>query len=243
MLLFDLDSPCSRKRPDGVATSDLVLSAHVGGNAEVFPLILDLHVPKGSVVADVTYGGGVFWRNVAPKSYTVKATDIAQGVDCRSLPYQPGEIDCVVLDPPYMEGFFRNGGIVAGAGTHNTFRNYYRNGGAKSDGPKYHAAVLDLYQKAGDEALRVLRDGGVFVVKCQDEVSANLQHLTHVELIAYYAGIGFYCKDLFVVVRTNKPGASRILRQAHARKNHSYFLVFIKTNGRNPRAKHLNGRR
>ena len=34
--------------------------------------------------------------------------------------------------------------------------------------------------------------------------------------------------DLFVVVRTNKPGVSRMLRQVHARKNHSYFLVFRK---------------
>ncbi len=35
-------------------------------------------------------------------------------------------------------------------------------------------------------------------------------------------------EDLFVVVRKNKPGVSRILRQVHARKNHSYFLVFRK---------------
>jgi hypothetical protein len=33
-------------------------------------------------------------------------------------------------------------------------------------------------------------------------------------------------------MRTNKPGVSRLLRQVHARKNHSYFLVFRKPNGR-----------
>ena len=74
----------------------------------------------------------------------------------------------------------------------------------------------------------MLCDRGVFIVKCQDEVSANRQNLTHVEVITAYADMGFFCKDLFVVVRPNKPGMSRLLKQAHARKNHSYFLVFVK---------------
>jgi hypothetical protein len=44
----------------GVATSDVTVSAHVAGNADVFPQVLALHVPCGSKVADVTYGKGVF---------------------------------------------------------------------------------------------------------------------------------------------------------------------------------------
>jgi hypothetical protein len=63
-------------------------------------------------------------------------------------------------------------------------------------------------------------------------VSANRQRLTHVEIIAECEAMGFYCKDLFVLVRANAPGVSRLLRQAHARKNHSYFLVFEIPRGR-----------
>jgi len=228
-----------RKSPRGVATSDLVFSAHVGGNAEVFPRILFLHVPEGATVADVTYGKGVFWRKVPRGYYKVLATDIATGTDCRALPYDDKSIDCVVLDPPYMEGFYRRAEATrAGAGTHTTFRSYYSNGTEDGEtGPKYHAAVLDMYFKSGREARRVLKRGGILIVKCQDEVSANTQHLTHVEIVNEYARTGFYAKDLFVVVRQNKPGASRILRQEHARKNHSYFLVFVKTDGASPRAK------
>ena len=62
----------------------------------------------------------------------------------------------------------------------------------------------------------------------KDEVSANRQRLTHVEIIADYEEIGFYTKDIFVLVRTNRPGVSRIKKQVHARKNHSFFLVFQK---------------
>lgn len=223
---------CELKRVQGgTPTSALLLSAHMAGNAEVFPLILDLHVPDGSVIADVTYGGGVFWRNVDPSRYILKPTDIAMGVDCRKLPYVDGELDVLVLDPPYMEGFYRRqNDQKAGSGTHTTFRDFYSNGDEVSgDGPKWHGAVFDLYQRAGVEAYRVLRKDGIFIVKCQDEVSANRQCLTHVELINAYVALGFYTKDLFVIVRNNKPGVSRLVRQVHARKNHSYFLIFIKT--------------
>lgn len=89
-------------RNGGTATNDLVLSAYVAGNEAVLPEILDLYVAPGSTVADVTYGKGVFWRNVPADLYHLLATDLQTGVDCRELPYEDGEIDCVVFDPPYM---------------------------------------------------------------------------------------------------------------------------------------------
>ncbi|MHC5053238.1 MAG: DNA methyltransferase [Planctomycetota bacterium] len=218
-----------RKSPAGVATSDLILSAHVADNAEVFEKIMALHVPTGSVVADVTYGKGAFWKKMPPGRYELIPTDIQTGVDCRNLPYPNGMLDCVVLDPPYMEGLFRRSkNHLAGNGSHRAFREHYSNSAATEDGPRWHAAVLDLYFKAGREASRVLRSKGILIVKCQDEVSANKQNLTHVEIIEKYREFGFQAKDLFVVVRRNAPGVSRILKQVHARKNHSYFLIFVK---------------
>lgn len=233
--LFDFPendrTPSGRKRPDGVATSNLVFSAYVGNNADIFPDVLKLHVATGAKIADVTYGKGVFWKKVDTSEYEIFPSDIADGIDCRNLPYADGSFDSVVFDPPYMEGFYRNRGAVkAGAGTHNTFRDHYSNGDEtpKPHGGKWHAAVLEIYNEGGREAHRVLKDGGVFIVKCQDEVSANRQNLTHVEIINSFAEVGFFCKDLFVVVRPNKPGMSRVINQVHARKNHSYFLIFVK---------------
>lgn len=232
---LDLDDPISaevkpgKRIQRGVTTSNLIFSAYMGSNADIFPKILALHAPLGSVVADVTYGKGVFWKNVPKDHYKLLATDIETGVDCRHLPYRNGSIDCVVLDPPYMEGLFRRSiDHLAGSGTYNAFREHYSNGNSTTDGPKYHEAVLDLYFKAGEEAYRVLSKEGVLIVKCQDEVSANKQRLTHIEIVNRYEAMGFYTKDLFVVVRSNKPSVSRLKKQVHARKNHSYFLVFVK---------------
>ena len=219
-------APKKRKSPAGVATNDLVFTAYVGTNDAVFPRVLSLYVAPGSTVADVTYGKGVFWRRIPKNAYKVLSSDISTGVDCRRLSYENSSIDCVVFDPPYMH---TPGGTAHI--NHQNYETYYRNNQATSD-RKYHEAVLDLYFSAAREAWRVLRPGGIYIVKCQDEVCANQQRLTHIEITNELTGCGFVAEDLFVVVRTGRPGVSRILRQAHGRKNHSYFLVFLKPQGR-----------
>lgn len=233
--LLDDAAPKKKRTQGGVATSDLIMSAHVDGNENIFPYVLQLHVPKGSKVADVTWGRGVFWKKVPKDSYEVLGTDISMGVDCRNLPYSDKSLDCVVLDPPYMEGFYRKkNSHKAGSGTHSGLSQAYSNGDeVNSDTEntgtkKWHAAVTDMYFKASIEAYRVLRKKGVLIIKCQDEVSAGKQWFTHIEIVNELEKMGFYSKDLFVVVRTNKPAVSRLIKQVHARKNHSYFLVFIK---------------
>ncbi len=239
-----------RRVQGGVATTELTVSARVGENAELFAQILALHVPPGSLVADVTYGLGAFWKKVPANRYRVLASDIAlkpelpcppgfalRGeVDCRALPHAAASLDAVVLDPPYMEGMYRREvEHMAGSGSHAAFRRAYSASAPTTEpGPRWHDAVVDLYARAGREAARVLRPGGTLIVKCQDEVSANTQRLTHVELITGYESLGFYCKDLFVLVRANSPAVSRLKTQVHARKNHSYFLVFDKRRARHP---------
>lgn len=209
---------------NGAPSNDLVLSAYGENNEFVFPKILNLYVKAGSVVADVTFGQGVFWRNIPQSAYSLKATDLTSGTDCRDLPYEDGEIDCVVLDPPYMH---TPGGSAHR--NHQHFEKYYKNNDTSNrTDSKYHEAVLSLYVDAGQEAFRVLRTDGVFIVKCQDEVCSNRQRFTHVEIMQACEKMGFITEDLFVMVRNNKPGVSRVVRQVHARKNHSYFLVFWK---------------
>jgi hypothetical protein len=230
--------PRLKRVQGGIATADVLVSAHPGGNAELFPRILALHVPPGAVIADVTYGQGVFWQQVPTGRYTLLPSDIATGTDCRALPYADASVCALVLDPPYMEGLLRpKAATRGGLGSHAGLRIYYAAGGEGADpgpigtaaaGGRWHQAVLDLYLGAAAEARRVLRDHGILIVKCQDEVSANRQELTHVQIITGLAELGFYARDLFVLVRPGRPGVARLLRQVHARKNHSYFLVFQK---------------
>ena len=163
-LFPDLMKP-KRKSPNGAPTNDLVFSAYQATNDEVLPHILSLYVPKGSRIADVTYGRGVFWKRVPKGAYHVMCTDLQSGTDCRSLPYGDGTIDCVVFDPPYMH---TPGGTAHAR--HQNYEAYYRNNEANGTSKKYHEAVLDLYFTAAVEARRVLRKEGKYIVKCADEV-------------------------------------------------------------------------
>lgn len=212
-----------RKSPAGNSTNELVFSAHFGPNDGLFPHVLELYVPHGSTVADVTWGRGVFWKHVPKGLYELKQTDLKSGIDCRDLPYESNSLDCVVFDPPYMH----TPGGTAHVG-HQNFEAYYKNNSINHSEKKYHEAVLDLYFAGAREALRVLKPKGIYIVKCQDEVCANKQRLTHVEIINELSGMGYIVEDLFVLVRKGRPGVSRVLRQVHARKNHSYFIVFRK---------------
>lgn len=104
--------------------------------------------------------------------------DIKQGVDCRALPYKDESVDCVVFDPPYMH----TPGGTAHVG-HQNYEAYYQNNMVTKFGKKYHEAVLELYFSGSKEAYRVLKTGGILIIKCQDEVCANKQRLTHIEII------------------------------------------------------------
>src|SRR5437867_573820 len=101
LLLVQRKGKKPRKAPAGVATNDLIFTAYQGLNSDAFPKVLGLYAPRGSTVADVTYGKGAFWKNVPKDLFKTLGSDIVQGVDCRALPYEAGSIDCVVLDPPY----------------------------------------------------------------------------------------------------------------------------------------------
>lgn len=230
--LYDMLSPKKGKSTEPIR---LIYSAHVGPNAEIFPAILKLHVPDGARIADVTYGKGAFWKFVPNGRYTTVFSDLNTGkdsegarvrrLDCRKLPYEDASFDAIVLDPPYMH--------TPGGTTYESmpsFESCYRNNDVEPtpEGPKYHDAVLRLYEEAGREAARVLKKKGTLVVKCQDEVCAHRMRFTHIEIIQAYERFGLEADDLFVVVATNNPGVSRMKKQYHSRRSHSYFLVFKK---------------
>ncbi len=174
--LFDADlsaigmEESTKRVQGGKATTDVVLSAAVAGNAEVFADVAALHIPSGSTVADVTYGKGVFWQKIPMGRYNLQFSDlnakvetdpvhrvpVQTGIDSRKLPYGEASLDCLVFDPPYMEGLFRgHEAHLAGAGTYAAFRHHYSNGQATEENaaqPKWHDAVLDLYLRTCVEA-------------------------------------------------------------------------------------------
>jgi tRNA G10 N-methylase Trm11 len=192
-----------------MATSP-VLTCIAGTNADLFPIALGMYVKQGAKIADVTYGNGVFWRNVDTATYNLCRSDIQTGVDFRHLPYTDASFDAVVLDPPYMNG---------GANVKDSINKCYKN-----DGNMSHENVMALYLAGILEARRVLVRKGILFVKCQPAVADHKQKMTHVQIVTVFPMIGFQIEDEFVLRQTVVP-LMRHKTQQHARKNHSYLLV------------------
>jgi tRNA G10 N-methylase Trm11 len=212
--------------------SDYVCTAKVGHNDEQFPDILKLYVPKGSTVADVTWGRGIFWKQVNAYDYTLIRNDLnAGGVDTRAdftaLPFADDSLDALVLDPPYlytggwktMRGYFHED-------TERWSGSTYGNKERSAKGISGVQAVDQMYFQGIVEARRVLKHKGMLIVKCMDQVMSGKQVWAHITYNGFAESIGFRSEDIFVTVRKTQPlMRHKPEQQKHARKNHSFFLV------------------
>lgn len=180
--------------------------------------VSSFYIKNGAVVADVTYGGGTFWKKTDTSRFKLKKTDIMSGVDFRALPYKDHTIDVVVFDPPYTHN--------PGTRKHKHMTDsQYRN--AATTAGMYNADIMQLYREGMIEAFRVLNpNGGQLWVKCKDEVEAGVQRWSHIELYKIALSIGLCARDLFVITPDSRTSSNRWKRQLHARKNHSYLWIF-----------------
>jgi hypothetical protein len=185
---------------------------------EIIEDILRLHIESGQIDLDPTYSTGNFYKKLRIKpKHKYDICPQVEGVlqsDCRKLPFGADELDSIMFDPPFVVGSHNEGfktGIIK-----DRF-SYYKN----------IPELWQFYSDAMKEFYRILAPNGVLVFKCQDTIDSSKQYLSHVYIINEAVRIGFYCKDLFVYCVRNRMTDNR--EQQHARKYHSYYLVFKKT--------------
>lgn len=176
--------------------------------------------------ADLTYGNGGFWKNLPPPK--IKFDLDPQTVDTiqansMALPLGQDCMDSLMFDPPFLT-------YIKAGREHNSVMGKRFSGYWRYDELEMH------YRGTLFEANRVLRKGGIFVIKCQDIIHNHKMHCTHANVINWAEGM-FRLKDLFVLpakhrmpMPESKTGTKR--KQQHARIHHSYFLVFEKIKGR-----------
>jgi len=165
---------------------------------------------------DPTYSLGNFYKGIPePRiKYDIdpKYPDVGE-YDVRILPLPDESIHSIMFDPPFLGGGGKNGIIKK------------RFGGFDSI-----PLLWKFYEEAIRELCRVLKGQGVLVVKCQDCVDSRQQHLSHYEIITHALLNGLYPKDLYILVADQRITRKGQKNQQHARKHHSYFIVFKKSN-------------
>ncbi len=176
---------------------------------------------------DCTYSKGTFWKNLPQpkiKSDFAPVNDTVIQANSENLPFGDNSMSSIMYDPPF---------IISG-------KLYKENKEGSSiiakrfEGYTSYDKLTKNYYNTLKELYRVCSDKGYVVVKSQDTVSGGKNYFTHNMIMNMALEIGFYPKDLFILVakaRINSFGG-KWNKQEHARKHHSYFIVLQKTKPR-----------
>jgi len=184
-------------------------------------------MPNGGLIADVTWGRGVFWKKIQNgqpnifngATYTIIGSDIEQRADVRAdfrcLPYRDEMFDAVVLDPPWAN-------LSTGARTHRMTDLYQLK-------PTCLEELNNLYFEGIREAKRILRLSGILIVKVQDNVSSGKK--LWITDSVYHVGVslGFHPMDRMIQVAATEPLMPwQVKQQRHFRARESFYWVMRK---------------
>lgn len=165
-----------------------------------------------SLVLDPTYGHGVFWQKWQPKNlyrHDIRPDKAPDGVqDVRNLKYPNEQFDAVVFDPPYK-----------------------MNGTPSPDDERYGVDIpvrwqdrLGLMLDGARECLRVTREGGNLLIKCQDQVVSGKKVWQTIQLHNYLTPLGARLVDQLHIITDPRPQPSK--NQIHSRSNYSTLMIF-----------------
>lgn len=193
--------------------------------SEIINNILTLHVPNHKIDCDPTYSKGNFYKNtgITPPIYKYDInpqSDEVSFADSRSLPLADKTLDCIMFDPPFLA---TTGQSLQDNADNNRINKRF---GVYPNEKELHKFYVDSMI----EFQRVLNDNGILIFKCQDKVSSGKQYMSHVFIMNEAVKIGFYPKDLFILLAENRLVADwQVKNQKNARKYHCYFWVFEKS--------------
>jgi len=186
---------------------------------EIIENIMNLYINNNQFCLDPTYSKGNFYKNgrvpqplhktdLYPKSKSVIKAN------ANNLPFELNSLNSIMFDPPFIVGHTKKKptGII----------------GERFHGFPYIKDLWKWYDECLTEFYKILKPNGVLAFKCQDTVSSGKQWLSHVHIINKAESLGFYTKDMFVLLAKNRIIGHNHANQQHARKYHAYFLVFIK---------------
>ncbi len=201
---------------------------------EIIENILELHVPQGFIDVDPTYSKGLFYKNIKEPSLKFDINPQFNGIikaNAINLPLKNNSQNCIMFDPPFLA---TTGPSLKKSNESNKMAKRF---GTFKTEIELHA----FYNKSLKEFYRILKPNGILIFKCQDKVSSGKQYFTHNIIMMQALNHGYYIKDMFVLLAKNRLVAKWQKNQKHARKFHSYFLVFQKTKSKIDYCKFIGG--
>ena len=189
---------------------------------EIIESIIDLHCPQG-IEVDPTYSKGNFYKGKTKKpKYIFDINPLFDYVTqscATSLPLGNESVSSIMFDPPFLA---TKGKSLRSKENNNVINKRFS---VFPDEKQLHKFYLDSL----NEFYRISKSKGILIFKCQDKVSSGKQYFSHCFIYEQAKKVGWYPKDLFILLAKNRIVANWQRKQIHARKYHSYFWVFQKT--------------
>lgn len=186
--------------------------------------VAPLWIRAGDVVLDVTYGRGLWWKDLRPERFIRHDLRLDE-VDFRQLPELDASVDVVAFDPPYVS--------VGGRGTTDPSVVAMADRFGMHLTPRRPEELAEMIAQGVKECARVLRPGGRLLAKCQDYIDSGRYFQGRHRLVDAAHAAGLEQVDEFVHVGNRGPQPSRnrdgtLRRQLHSRRSHSILCVFVK---------------
>jgi DNA modification methylase len=194
--------------------TELVYAAYpYGDNSELILTCAELgYLEYESTILDPTYGQGNWWKLWQPAGLV---GDVAEYSDFKNMGHPDEAFDAVAFDPPYVS--------VGGRKT-STLPEFQRAYGMDT-APLTPAKVQRDINLGLEECFRVVKKGGVVLVKCQNYVSSGKLWKGVYYTERHAIAIGFNVVDELIHLSGGRPQPAGHGEQQHARNNYSVMLV------------------
>lgn len=195
-------------------------------NAALIATVHELgYINDTDTVLDMTYGRGGWWQLYRPAHLTGHDLDL-DGVDSTRLLEADGSIDVICIDPPYIETSPERAEHL-NRGT--DFLDRY----GLDDGPEDFPAMWTLIAAFLREAARVVKPGGVVLIKSMNYQSGRRFRPVTMMIAIYAEALGLDIDD--ELIHRRNPGPGTWDSQNVARRNTSTLLV-LRRRRRKPRS-------
>ena len=200
-------------------TKTEVIKSVYNNQQEILKAILKLHVNGETFDADVTFGNGGFYKKGIPLplhrlDIDGNLSNTTKTCNSNNTGLKTASLNSVVFDPPFL-----------------TYIRQQRNGNSsmvmsrRFSGYWSYDDLTEHYKTSINEAARILKHKGIFVIKCQDIVHNHKLCCTHGNILDWSSKT-FRLKDLFIQTAKHRmPAPNRKGNQKHARIFHCYWLV------------------
>ena len=185
---------------------------------DIIRWIIKLHLGGLSIECDPCFGNGNFYKpddiNAPYYCSDISPSETTKWVserDCCNLTFSNNAIHSIMFDPPFLQTTGKGSIIKDRFGSYPSMKELW-----------------EFYAKALWEFGRVLRPNGVLIVKMQNTVMSGKQwwSVNYIKNLA--SEYGFDLIDEFILLAKHRMPQHNLKQQRHARKYHSFFLVFRK---------------